>query len=113
MREKIALLVKQREAKKLPKTKKVKKNLFRKKPVSSSESSDEDDQIEYIDDSDCLLDDNIIEGDFVIVNVTRRGRLVRYIARVDSAEADEYEGVCIRSKSSRVPEGFKGYNVCD
>ena len=91
MREKIAWLRKQRAAKKLPKTKKVKKNLFRKKPVSSSESSDEADQIEYDDDSDCSLDDNIIEGDFVIVNVTGRGRLVRYIAKVDSVDADEHE----------------------
>ena len=76
VREKIALLRKQREAKKLLKTKKVKKNFFRKKPVSSSESyeKDEADQIEYDDDSDCLLDDNIIEGDFVIVNETGRGR---------------------------------------
>ena len=98
VREKFALLQKQREAKKLPKTKKVKKNLFRKKSVSSSESSDEDEagQIEYDDDSDCSLDDNIIEGDFVVVNVTGRGRLVRYIARVDSVDADEYEGVFLQ-----------------
>ena len=66
--------------------------------MSSSESSDEGeaDQIKYDDDSDCSLDDNIIEGDFVIVNVTGRGRLVRYIAGVDSVEADEYEGVSFK-----------------
>ena len=65
----------------------------KEKSFSQEFFEDEADQIEYDDDSDCSLDDNIIEGDFVIVNVTGRGRLVRYMARVDSVEADEYQDV--------------------
>ena len=37
-------------------------------------------------------DDEVIEGDFVVVKVERKSREVRYIAQVDTIDGDEFEG---------------------
>ena len=43
---------------------------------------------------ECLSDDDdIIEGDFVVVQVSERGRVVNYIARIDVTDNNEYEGI--------------------
>nr|XP_039258851.1 uncharacterized protein LOC120335415 [Styela clava] len=41
-------------------------------------------------------DQNIIEGDFVIVKISGKSRIVHYVARVDAFEGEEFEGVFLR-----------------
>ena len=54
------------------------------------------------DDSDVDDDqEDIIEGDFVIVKVHGKTRTMHYIARVDGFDADKYEGVFLRRVLSR------------
>ena len=49
------------------------------------------------DDSDVDDDqEDIIEGDFVVVKVHGKTRTMHYIARVDGFDGDEYEGVFLR-----------------
>jgi len=46
---------------------------------------------------DCgLSDEDIAEGDFVVVNVKEKFRVIPYIARINSFEDDEYEGVFLK-----------------
>ena len=98
VKEKCALLKKQKEVKK------VTKPLFckKKKIVVLSESSSEEEnvQIEYDDNTNCSIDDDIGEGDYVVVNVTGKARVVRYIARVDEVNDGEYEGVFLHKVPS-------------
>ena len=47
----------------------------------------------YGDSNDCSIDDEIGEEDYVVVNVTRKARVMRYIVRIDQVNDGEYEGV--------------------
>lgn len=90
--------------------KKTKRKLIKKVPkkiaVSApQESSEEDDAMPVpladSSDDDCgLSDDDIMEGDFVVVNVKGKARVIPYIARIDSFEDDEYEGVFLKKIQS-------------
>ena len=41
-------------------------------------------------------DDEVIEGDFVVVKVGGKSRKVRYIAQVDTIDGDEFEGTFLK-----------------
>ena len=43
------------------------------------------------------MDENIVEGKYVIVNIRGRSRVVQYIARVDEVNGNEYEGVFFKN----------------
>ena len=82
---------------------KSKKSLFQSvaKDVSSSSESEfefSDSSADDIDDTD----EDVIEGDFVVVKVAGKSRIVNFIARVDSIDNDEYEGVFLRKVLSRM-----------
>ena len=103
VRDSIAVLKTQTEKKNISQTKKAKKKLFYEKKATKSliESSSEEENIEiyYDDNSDFSMDKNIVEGDYVIVNVRGRSRVVQYIARVDEVDVNEYEGVFLQKLS--------------
>ena len=63
----------------------MKKTLFQKDMRLIAEDSSEESEIEYAEtsDEDGVSDDEIIEGDFVIVKVAGKSRVVHYIARID------------------------------
>ncbi|CAM1328306.1 Uncharacterised protein g9733 [Pycnogonum litorale] len=93
-RKKVAQIVKKTLFKK-------KKTVIRKKksqPVLDESSSSEDDGVE--------VDSEIIEGDFVIVKVAGKSRMVHYIARIDVVDMakDEYEGIFLQKVSSRLSQ---------
>ena len=72
--------------------------------MALSESSfRENVKIKYDDNTDCSIDDDIGEGDYVFVNVTGEARVVRYIARIDRVNKGEYEGVFLH----KVPRCLK------
>ena len=68
--------------------------------LSESSSEEENVQIEYNDNTDCSIADDIGEGDYVVVNVTGRARVVRYIARIDEVNDGKYEGVFLHKVPS-------------
>ena len=94
------------EKKNISQTKKAKKKLFYEKKATKSliEISSEEENIEiyYDDNSDFSMDKNIVEGDYVIVNVRGRSRVVQYIARVDEVDVNEYEGVFLQKLSGYI-----------
>ncbi len=59
--------------------------MFQKDTSLIAEDSSEESAIEYAEtsDEDGVSDDEIIEGDFVIVKVSGKSRVVHYIARID------------------------------
>ena len=62
----------------------MKKTMFQKDTSLISEDSSEESAIEYAETSDeDGVSDEIIEGDFVIVKVAGKSRVVHYIARID------------------------------
>ena len=63
------------------------------KSVSKSSSEEKNIEIHYNDESDFSMDENIVEGNYVIVNVRGRSRVIQYIARVDEVDGNEYEKV--------------------
>ena len=70
-------------SKKIKKTKKARKSLFCK--VSSNSES----EVELVLENDTCTeesDDEVIEGDFVVVKVEGKYREVRYIAQVDTID---------------------------
>ena len=78
---------------KIKKTKKTRKSLFCK--VSSNSES----EVELVLESDTCTeesDDEVIEGDFVVVKVEGKYREVRYIAQVDTIDGDEFEGTFLK-----------------
>ena len=97
VRDSIAVLKTETEKKNISQTKKAKKKLFYEKKATKSlieiSSEEENIEIHYDDNSDFSMDKNIVEGDYVIVNVRGRSRVVQYIARVDEVDVNEYEGV--------------------
>ena len=80
-----------------------KRNLF-KKPrelVHDDTSSSESESLNHLnEDSDSVdedeADQEIIEGDFVVVKVHGKSSVRHYIARVDAFDGDEFEGVFLR-----------------
>lgn len=114
VRDEIAAANKAKENKKQAANTNARKSLFtkpqsrskrKKLPSESSSSSESDMDMELSDTSDDSdVDDDqedIIEGDFVIVKVHGKTRTMHYIARVDGFDADEYEGVFLRRVLSR------------
>ena len=53
------------------------------------------------DDSTGLIDTEVMEGDFVVVKVAGKSRVLNFIARVDVLDDLEYEGVFL----CKVPTG--------
>ena len=72
------------------------KELFLKKNI----------QIEYDDNTDCLIDDDIGEGDYVMENVTKKARVVRYIARIDEVNDGKYEGAFLHKVFSCLKDDY-------
>lgn len=72
-------------------------------PSETGTSDSSDYSVEETDgDSDFEEHEDIIEGDFVIVKVAGKSRVVNYIARVDVADGSgEFEGVFLRKLSSK------------
>ena len=64
-----------------------------------SSSKEENVQIEYDDNTDCSIDDDISEGDYAVVNVTGKAKVVQYIAKIDEVNDGEYEGVILQKSS--------------
>lgn len=54
-------------------------------------------------DDDVVSDDELIEGDFVVVSVNGKKTTRRYIARVDVIDGDELEGVFLKRIQGRKP----------
>ena len=78
---------------KIKKTKKARKSLFYKV------SSDSESEVELVLESDTCTeesDEEIIEGNFVVVKVEGKSREVRYIAQVDTIDGDEFEGTFLK-----------------
>ena len=61
--------------------------------LSERSSEKENVTIEYDDNTDCSIDDDIGKGDYIVVNVTGKTQVVRYIARIDEVNDGEYECV--------------------
>ena len=75
------------------------------KPTSQNSSDEKDNALPILladtSDSECgLIDEEIVEGDFVIVNIKGKSRVVPYIARIDSFEDDEYKSVFLKKIQS-------------
>ena len=68
--------------------------------LSESSSEEENIQIECDDNTDCSIDHDIGEGDYVVVNVIGKATVVRYIARIDEVDDGEYEGVFLHKVPS-------------
>ena len=78
---------------KIKKTKTARKSLFCKV------SSDSQSEVELVLESGTCTeesDDEVIEGDFVVVKVERKSQKVRYIAKVDTIDGDEFEGTFLK-----------------
>ena len=75
-----------------------------KKTVESSSDSDSDGSLQLDDESDISETDDIeiMEGDFVIVKVAGKSRIVNYIARVDVVGGKYLEGVFLQKLQSLV-----------
>ena len=110
-RNEIALLKK----KKKPTESNVKKTFFKRKtkalkvknkimaiPLISSSSEASDVLCDDLSDDDMSDADDIIEGDFVIVQSRGKSRVVYYIAHVDVVDGDEYEGFFLQRMSGKV-----------
>ena len=69
---------------------------------SSSDDSESDMEIEYESEDTEPEDLGFIEGDFVIVRVEGKKRVVHYVARIDvvDEELNEYEGVFLQKDSA-------------
>ena len=109
-RNEIALLKKKKKpASKIKKThfkekKKTSKVAKKTKTTPSSSSSSDTTDVPCDDSSDDELYDaeEIIKGDFVIVKICGKSRVVYYIARVDVVDGDEYEGIFLQRMSGKV-----------
>ena len=84
---------------KIKKTKKARKSLFCK--VSSDSESEVELVLELVLESDTCTeesDDEVTEGDFVVVKVEGKSREVRYIAQVDTIDGDEFESTFLKKE---------------
>ena len=79
----------------------------RKEETDSSESNTEVNLVDTDSDPDPEKDDDIIEGDFVVVKVHGKVRSVNYVARVDVVgKDDEYSGFFLKklpTKGDEIP----------
>ena len=78
---------------KINKTKKARKSLFCKV------SSDSESEVELVLESDKCTeesDDEVIEGDFMVIKVEEKSREVRFFAQVDTIDKDEFEGTFLK-----------------
>ncbi|CAE1245386.1 unnamed protein product [Acanthosepion pharaonis] len=100
------------EKAKVKPTKDIKKKLFSQTSqkttanvTSDDDSDDEDCESMAMNDSDDddVSDDELIEGDFVVVSVNGKKTTRRYIARVDVIDGDELEGVFLKRIQGRKP----------
>ena len=78
--------------------------------LSESSFEKENVQIGNDDNSDCSIDDEIGEGDYAVVNVTGKARVVRYIVRIDEVNDGEYESVFLHKVSSCLKDESIGAN---
>ena len=94
-------------------TLKAKKQLFRKKKQTSQrieESSSDEVEIYYADDSDCDMNETVDAGigDYVVVLGSGKARALKYIARIDDIDADDrYEGVFLSKVNAKIKPGEK------
>ena len=115
IRNKIAEKAKDRKAKKIKKstdTQKAKKKLFPKKKktiqrIEESLSSSDEMEILYDNESDCDVNEIIKanESNYVIVLVYGRSRALKYIARIDDVNDEEYKGVFLTKLNSIIIPG--------
>ena len=75
--------------------------------LSESFSEEENVQIEYDDNTDCSIDDDIGEGDYVVVNVTGKTRVERYIDRIDEVN----EGVLLHKVASCLEDDCISFTI--
>ena len=73
--------------------------MFQKDISLIAEDSSEESAIEYAETSD---EDGVSDGDFVIVKVAGKSRVVHYIARIDVVGKYEYEGIFLHKVSGCV-----------
>ena len=72
-----------------------------------SSSSDEGDVV-YDDESDCDSLDEIVEAnvsDYVVVLVSGKSRTLKYIARVDEFDEEDYEGIFLQKVNRKIIPG--------
>ena len=82
------VVIKTNRQTKIKKTKKARNSLFCKV------NFDSESEVELVLESDKCIeesDDEVIEGDFMVVKVKGKSREVRYIAQVDIIDGDEFE----------------------
>ena len=112
-REEAAKQVIEKAGKKSKKSaKNVKRKLFFQKKRAAkhavvSSSSDEGD-VMYNDESDCDSLDKIVEanvGDYVVVLVSGKSRTLKYIARVDEFDGEDYEGIFLQKVNRKIIPG--------
>jgi len=71
--------------------------------AAGSDSSLSESDLELDDESDDGIDEmEIMEGDFVVVKVAGKSRIVHYIARIDVIADKEYEGIFLQKVPGRV-----------
>ena len=93
------------------KSSKSRKRLFPKCTFSSSES-DTEKKLDLSDSSEFdKSDGEIIEGDFVVVEVKGQSRFLNYIARVDAIVDLECEGVFLRRIPVRIAESLPTFVI--
>jgi hypothetical protein len=87
--------------------KQTKKQVKKPEPISSDSSSESEVQLEDETDDEISVDTDIMEGDFVVVRIAGKSRIVNYIARVDVIDNDteEYEGVFLKKVPNRAISG--------
>lgn len=94
-------IAEEKEKRKKPPVSKVKKTLFNKKVQAVESSSSSEDELIQYDDDGLSDDDEIIEGDYVVVQVAGKSRVVPYIAWVDAILGDAYEGIFLQKVLGR------------
>ena len=117
VRDEIAKRQAQKRAQKSAEEKNAKRRLFckRKKAslvISSSSSDEENTELTYNDNSDGNLDKRIeIKlGNYVVVLVAGKSRLLKYVARIDDYDEDDckYEGVFLQKVNIKINSEMEG-----
>ena len=70
--------------------------------TSSSSSEETDSYNDESSDAEEMSEDEIIEGDFVVLKVEGKSREVHYIARIDVVDGDEFEGIFLQKMSEKL-----------
>ena len=111
-RDEVVKQVIEKAGKKSKKIANVKRKLFSQKKRAAkhavvSSSSDEGDVV-YDDKSDCDSLDEIVEAnvsDYVVVLVSGKSRTLKYIARVDEFDGEDYEGIFLQKVNRKIISG--------